>query len=183
MLSVDPDVEMYPPRRWGALVALGALLALLGVWLLLSPFDAAGTLALLVALALLLQAIDTLSSARWMPSPVLGYLIGAVYLVTALVAIAWPGITLWAVAVVVGIGFIVAGAAEVAARRAVAPGPGRVLLVAAGLLTILAGIVAITWPGATILVLAVLLGIKVLASGLSLVGAGLDLRRLLQDQG
>jgi len=166
-----------PSIRWGWFVALGALMSALGVILLLRPFKAAGTLAFLVAFALLFEAIELLVDARYLPRPISGYLLGAVHLVTAIIALAWPGITLWALAVVVGIGLIAAGVASLVLRKDAARLGVGGLPVWTGILSIVAGVLALAWPGGTILVLAVILGVRVLGAGAALVATGLVLRR------
>jgi uncharacterized membrane protein HdeD (DUF308 family) len=174
----SPIATSVAPKHWGWLVALGAVAAAVGVSLLFHPFDAIATLAWLVGFALLVEAIDFLMSARYTPKPWLSYIVGAVYVVTALIAIAWPGVTLFALAVVVGVGFVIGGIAAFVARSGSWAGPGRTYLLIAGIVSILAGILALAWPDVTIVALAVVLGVRVLLSGLSLIGAGLDLRKL-----
>lgn len=170
--------DAVPPIRWGWFVALGALVAIVGVILLLSPFEAAATLALLIGFSLLFEAIELLVDARYLPKPWLGYVVGAIYLATAIVAIAWPGITLWALAVVTGVGLILGGVALLLIRRDVAKFGVGGLPIWGAILSIVAGVLTLVWPGATILVLSIVLGIRVLLAGIALVATGLVLRRL-----
>jgi uncharacterized membrane protein HdeD (DUF308 family) len=108
-----------------------------------------------------------------------GYVLGVLYLITAVWAVAWPGITLWALAVVVGVGFVVSGVVElVMVARFHRQLPHRWAFIALAAMTILVGLVALVWPGATILVLAVLLGARVLIEGLVLTTFGLGLRKI-----
>lgn len=166
-------------RRWWIVVALGVLMAALGVVLLASPFDAVRTLAVLVALGLVVASVDELAQAerhdlRW-PS----YVLAAVWFVTAVWALMWPGITLWALAFTMGVGLIIGGAAEivfVGRFRRQLPMWGVWLL--DGLLSIVVGILALSWPGATILALAIILGLRVLLRGIATIAFGLGLRRL-----
>ena len=100
-------------RRWWAVVAVGVAIAAVGVVLLFNPFAAVGTLVVLVAIGLTFAAVDELMQAerhevRW-PS----YVLAAIWMVTAIAALLWPDVTLWALAVVVGVGLIVGGISEV----------------------------------------------------------------------
>ena len=168
-------------RRWGIVVGLGVVMAVVGVLLLLNPFDAVRTLALLVALGLFVASVDELAQAerhevRW-PS----YVLAAIWFVTAMWALIWPGVTLWALAATVGIGLIVGGIAEIAfvgRFRRTLPMWGVWLL--DGLLSIVVGVFALVWPEATILALAILLGIRVLLRGVATITFGLALRHLNQ---
>lgn len=166
-------------RRWPWYVVGGLAVSVIGLLLLINIFDAVATLALLVALGLAMQGVDELLNAwryqpRW-PS----YLLGVLHIVIAVWAVAWPDITLWALAVVVGIGFIVSGVAELVLLRQFHDDvANRWVFVVLALVTIVTGVLALAWPGATILVLAILLGARVFVEGLSLLMFGLGLRRI-----
>jgi uncharacterized membrane protein HdeD (DUF308 family) len=165
--------------RWWWYVIGGVAVSVLGVLLLANLFEAATTLAVLVAIALAFQGIDEIVNAPRYRSRAPGYVLGVLYLVTAVWAAAWPGITLWALAVVVGVGFVVSGVVEVVMMiRFHHLLPYRWSFIVLALMTLLVGVVALAWPGATILVLAVLLGVRVLIEGLVLTVFGLGLRSL-----
>lgn len=168
-------------RRWWVVVLLGVAMALVGILLLVDLVGAAFSLALLVGLGLAIAGIDEIAQAdrhrvRW-PS----YVLGAIWIITAVWAVAWPGVTLWALAVVVGVGLIVGGIAEIMfaiSYRRELPMWGVWLL--DGGASVLVGVLALAWPGATILALAILLGLKVLFRGGSTIMFGLSLRRIYQ---
>lgn len=168
-------------RRWGVVVGLGAVMTVVGFWLLANPFGAVRTLAVLVALGLFVTSVDELAQAerhqtRW-PS----YVLAAIWFATALLALMWPGVTLWVLAFTVGVGMIAGGMAEslfVARFRRELPMWGLWLL--DGLLSVVIGVFALVWPSATIVVLAVILGIRVFIRGLATIAFGLGLRRLNQ---
>jgi uncharacterized membrane protein HdeD (DUF308 family) len=166
-------------RRWGLVVALGVAIGAVGVVLLLSPFGTVKVLAVVVAIGLALTAADEFAQAerhevRW-PS----YLLGAIWLVGAVVALVWPDVTLWALAVAVGVALIAGGVAEVLFvfryRREL---PRWGLWWLDGWLSIGIGICAVVWPEVTVVVLAVLLGIRLLLRGAATVSFGLGLRDL-----
>jgi uncharacterized membrane protein HdeD (DUF308 family) len=153
-------------RKWWLVLVLGIALVVIGVLLLVNTDAAAFTLALLVALGLFLAGIDSIVEAqrhrvRW-PS----YLMGAFWIIVGAIALVWPDVTLWALAFTVGIGFFAGGIAEAwfALRMHQAlPGWGWWLL--AGVLSVVAGVLCLLWPDATVLVLAILLGLWVIVRG------------------
>ena len=151
----------------------------LGVLLLANLFTAATTLALLVAIALAFQGVDEIMNASRYQRRWPGYVLGILYVMTAVWAATWPGITLWALAVVVGVGFLVSGVVEffmlVRFHHELSY---RWAFIALALMSVLIGLLALVWPAATILVLAVLLGARVFIQGLVLTLFGLGLRRL-----
>lgn len=166
-------------RRWWLVVLFGLALAVVGVILLLNPFAAARTLAVLLAIALALTAVGELNQverhqARW-PS----YALAGVWTAAAVVALVWPDVTLWALAVTIGVALVVGGLIEITAAwnsRRDLPNAGLWWL--DGALSIAVGIAALVWPTATVVVLAVLFGIRVLLRGCVTILFGLGLRRL-----
>ena len=166
-------------RRWWIVVVLGVVMAAIGLLLLFNLFDAVKTLAVLVALGLAVAGVDEIAQAdrhrvRW-PS----YVLGAIWLITAVVAISWPGVTLWALAAMVGIGLIAGGLAEIVfgvSYRRELPMWGVWLL--DGACSVLLGILALAWPDATILALTILLGLRVLFRGIATIMFGLSLRTI-----
>jgi uncharacterized membrane protein HdeD (DUF308 family) len=168
-------------RRWWLVTLVGVAIIAVGVILLLNPFAAAFTLAVLVAIALAFTAVDELMQAerhevRW-PS----YVLATIWAVTALLALLWPHVTLWVLAVVVGVGLIIGGAIEflfVFRYRRELPRWG--LWWVDGLLSVAVGVCALIWPEATIIVLAILFGIRIFLRGCATVAFGLSLRHLNQ---
>jgi uncharacterized membrane protein HdeD (DUF308 family) len=166
-------------RRWGLVVAIGLAIIAVGVVLLFSPFGTEKVLAVVVAVGLALMGIDELAQAARHEVPWPSYVLGAVWLVTAVAALVWPDVTLWALAMVVGIGLIAGGVAEVLfAFRYRRELPRWGLWWLDGLLSVAIGICALAWPEATVVVIAVLLGIRLVFRGCATVSFGLGLRDL-----
>jgi uncharacterized membrane protein HdeD (DUF308 family) len=103
-------------------------------------------------------------------------LAGAVGVIAGLAAAAWPGVTVLVLVLWAGVWAIVTGVLEIAAavRR---EGRGRWLTALAGVLSIVAGLVILIWPGIGALTLATVLGIYALAAGLSYFWAAWEARR------
>jgi uncharacterized membrane protein HdeD (DUF308 family) len=174
-----------PPRSAGAsteramrlgrisLVVLGVAVLVVGVVLLLNPDVAAHTLALLIGLGLVLGGCLEIAGREATGSSRVGsVVVGAILIVGGLIAAFWPGVTLWTLAVVTGISLMLHGVGRLflafSARREV---HGWVWLALAGAVNVVIGVLAIVWPGATVLVLSLLLGLQVLAFGALLIGA------------
>jgi len=161
--------------KWWLFLALGAVSIVIGAILLVDLVAAAATLALLAALGLGVTGVSEIITAGRYRS-VLGVAAGVVLMVAAVAAVAWPGITLWALAVVTGIGLIISGAARIwGAVTLRLEGWGWLLV--GGIISVVIGILALFWPDATILALAILLGLRMLVFGISEVMFALALRR------
>lgn len=182
--SSDPvNVEVRGPNPWLAIVILGVLTGLLGIWLTVSAI--AGTrfslawIAFLLALGLFLNGLAELAWAADRESPVIGYVLGALFLVGGVIVLLRPGSGLTALAVVLGLVLIVVGLAQTAVALL-----GRDelrhwgWLVAFGVLTIVVGIAAIAWPTATVRVLALLFGLRLLVVALGTIGVGMTFKQL-----
>jgi uncharacterized membrane protein HdeD (DUF308 family) len=89
---------------------------------------------------------------------------GIAWIVFAFFLLSFNYRTVWAIAVFFGIGFIVGGIMEFAVA-AVAPG-WKWLYVLIGIVSIVAGVVALMWPGETFLVLSAIAGWLLLFYGI-----------------
>lgn len=162
--------------RWWAFLALGVVSAVVGLVLMLDLVAAASTLALLVAFGLIVTGAGELLTAGRYQNRTVGLVAGAVLVVGGLIAAAWPGITLWVLAVVVGINLIVSGVARIAGAVSLRV-EGWGWLLVGGALSVVVGVLALGWPGATVLVLGLLLGIRMLIFGISEIMFGLALHK------
>lgn len=168
--------------RWWVVAGLGIATTVLGVLLLANLAAAVGTLAVLVAIALFAEGIDEIVTADRHRTHWPSYLLGAVWIAVGVIALAWPGITLLTLAVVVGIGFIVNGLGQIGAsvkfRRSL---PMWGLWLALGAITLLIGVLALVWPGLTILTLAIWLGVALVARGVGALWFGLQLHQVHRE--
>jgi uncharacterized membrane protein HdeD (DUF308 family) len=180
----DPvNVEVRGPNPWLAIIILGVLTGLLGIWLTVSAI--AGTnfslawIAFLLALGLFLNGFAELAWAADRESPFIGYSLGALFIVGGVVVILRPGSGLSALAVVIGIVLIAVGLAQSAVA---VMGRDELrhwgALAVFGVLTIAIGIAAIAWPNATIRVIALLFGIRLLVIALGTIGVGMNFKKL-----
>jgi uncharacterized membrane protein HdeD (DUF308 family) len=159
-----PGLERASSRWWVFLV-LGIAAAVLGFILILNLYAAVTTLALLIAAGLIVTGIGELMTAGRYDSK-LGIVAGVVLIVGGILAAVWPDITLWILAVVVGVDFILSGIARIMGALSLrVEGWGWLLF--GGVLSVVVGVLALAWPDATILVLGLLLGIRMLLFGIA----------------
>ena len=162
--------------KWWLFLAIGVVSAVVGVVLMFDLFAAVRTLALVVALGLVVTGVGELMSAGRYRST-LGIVAGGVLVVGGVVAAVWPGITLWALAVIVGINLVVSGVARIMGALSLrVEGWGWLLF--GGALSVGVGVLALVWPEATVLVLGLLLGIRMLLFGISEIMFGLALHHV-----
>jgi uncharacterized membrane protein HdeD (DUF308 family) len=162
--------------RWWLVLLLGGAAAVLGVLLIFDLFTAVRTLALLVAFGLIVTGLGELVAAGRYRST-LGIVAGVVLVLAGILAALWPGITLWVLAVVTGIGLIVSGAARILGGLALRV-EGWGWLFVGGVLSVVVGFLAIAWPDVTVLALGLLLGIRMLLFGVAEMGFAFALHDL-----
>ena len=159
---------------WGVLL-LGVACVVLGGVLTADPSLSLTALKWLVAAALIVTGFSELASAGSSPRPRLSRVVAAAWIVAGIVAVSWPGISLRALAVVVAVGLIVGGVLKL---RSALLGEGDERFVAglSGLTNVVAGLLALSWPGVTVLVLAILLGVRTVLFGFGQIALALRLR-------
>ncbi|MBB3084489.1 HdeD family acid-resistance protein [Geodermatophilus sabuli] len=174
--NVSSPYAAAPAGHTGLRVAVGLLglaVVVLGIVLLFNPVAAARSLALLVGLAFVVGGLLEIAVGWDAERHRTGSLVlGAVLVVGGVLAVFWPGVTLWTLVLITGLSLIVHGAGRaglaVVARREI---PGWGWLVALGAVNVIVGVLAISWPQATVLVLCIVFGLQVAFLGVALVAA------------
>lgn len=170
--------ERVPP--WVS-VALGVVCALVGAGLVLRPFASLALLVVAVVVGAVVLGVTELVGGR---SPDRGDEPGAprsprwphvarglVFLALAGAVVVWPAPSIVVVAVLVGVGLVVAGVLDgLEGFRSV--GADRWTRLALGAASVVLGVLALAWPDVTVLVVAVVFGVRVVVLGVRLVVAG-----------
>jgi uncharacterized membrane protein HdeD (DUF308 family) len=159
----------------------GAFAVVLGLVTICWPGITIGALLILFSIYVLLDAMVQFGmafAARTEGGPVAGRIFaGILDIAAAVVTLAWPDITALALIVLVGLWAVVTGLVEVGVAFALRMETGeRLLLAAAGVLSILLGIVLFAHPGGGAYALAVVFGLFTLFFGVSALVGGYRLR-------
>ena len=163
---------------WVSLVS-GIVLVLLGLWVLTNLYDSVVVLAWLVGISLIVAGVVELLALHGEAGMGLAVWISSGLLIAAgIVVLVWPDITLWALAVLAGIAILLTGLVHLALAFADRRAPDFALQLGIGALGIVLGIAVLVWPDATLVVLAFLLGIKFIVTGVIAIGVGWQLHRL-----
>jgi uncharacterized membrane protein HdeD (DUF308 family) len=145
---------MGSPRRRFSLV-VGICAVVLGATLTLKPFSSLEAPVIYIAAALVVAGVGELVSEA--EAPWASRIAGVLLILTNLAALVLPGLTVSAVAIVVGVGMVVGGLSRIVGgvRGRV---DGRFAAIVGGLAGLILGVLALTWPDVTVLVVAVLVG-------------------------
>lgn len=138
-------------------LAVGVAAILVGIALTLRPFASLDALTLYIAASLIVTGVGELLGSREMAAPRHEQIVGGLLLLTGLVAAFVPGLTVRAVAIVVGIAMVLSGATRLAAgwRGDI---DERYSSLVGGLAGVIFGTLALAWPDVTILIVALLVG-------------------------
>ncbi len=184
------DVPIPPPPRpielrdlddrdWLLSVLFGVALVVLGVWLLTNLYESVTVLGVLVGISLIVGGVtEAVALGGAGRLGIVGWIAGALLVVVGIVVVAWPDITLWTIAVLAGLGLVVEGVLRALRALARRDRPEWLAELAIGTLGVVVGAVVLAWPSATLLVLAVLLGIRTIITGVVAIAVGWRLRRL-----
>ena len=166
--SGAPPAGYSGPARV-AIAVLGGVTVVLGLVLVFDLVAAVRTLGLIVGLALIANGCLEIAVGWGSGQRARAVVLGGVLVVGGLLAAFWPGVTAWVLAVVTGLSLLLHGIGRLAvafADRASIPGWGWLAL--AGAFNVVVGILALSWPEATVRVLCVLFGLEIMLFGVLL---------------
>jgi uncharacterized membrane protein HdeD (DUF308 family) len=90
--------------------------------------------------------------------------LGVICLVTGILAIVWPGITLLTLGILLGIYLLVSAIMEIVDAIVGEPG-GRALSAILGIISLIAGVICIRRPGESLLAIVIVAGVYLIAEG------------------
>jgi len=168
--TTTPDMLARVGRHWGWFLAYGIITLVGGLAALVWPGPTILVLGVLFGLQLVFAGIfrfvgafattDATGGTR-----VLLALLGVLSFIVGLYALRHILVTVVALAVILGIFWIVNGAIEIFTALSHREMAGRGWTAVTGILSVLAGLVMLIYPGPTLLVLAIVLGIWLLVYG------------------
>jgi uncharacterized membrane protein HdeD (DUF308 family) len=176
--SVD-DLPKWVQRTWLIPLVLGILMLILGLVLLFNIRAGIDTLRWLVVFTLIFAAVEAFATASLRTKPWVGWLVGIAYVIGAVMSIVWPGLTLLALVIIVGASFLVGGIVQaIMAWRVKNTAKGWGWSFAFGVLSAVAGLVFLFGsPILSLVVLAIVLAIYVIITGVTLFALALAIRK------
>jgi uncharacterized membrane protein HdeD (DUF308 family) len=164
-------------RVWYLYLLAGVVAVIFGVLVLSDVFAGLAVLVWLAGLYLLYAGIVDLTSASYIRPRWLSALMGILAIAGGVAALSWPGVTLRALAWLLGISFVVWGVARLLlALRS--RGEGWVWLLIGGIASVVVGLIAMVYPGLTVFALGVLLGVNSLLWGVFAIVQAFAMRKL-----
>jgi uncharacterized membrane protein HdeD (DUF308 family)/alpha-beta hydrolase superfamily lysophospholipase len=152
---------------WWVGSLLGLACAVLGAVLIFRPFDSLSVLIVVVAVGAFLMGASSVSQARRSATGWPGIAAGLVWIAVGVAVLAWPDLTTRGLAVVVGVALIAGGVLDVAAGIRGSTDE-RLASIVGGASSVVFGVLALSWPSVTVLVIAVVFGFRLVMFGLRL---------------
>jgi uncharacterized membrane protein HdeD (DUF308 family) len=177
------DVLAGIGRHWGWVLAFGAITLLAGLLVLVWPGRTIVAVAVLFGIQLVVAGIFRFVVALAADEEsggtrVLLALLGVLSFIVGLYALRHVLVTIQALALLLGIFWIVNGAVEVFTALSHRAMQGRGWTIFMGLLSIVAGVVVLVYPGISLLTLAVVLGVWLLLFGVMEIMLAFQLRSI-----
>ena len=170
-------------QYWWLPVLRGALYIAFGLVAVIWPHVTALAILWVIAIFAIVDGLLEIFYAiryRGSGGTALGLTFGVLSVAFGIVALVWPGPTVTAFAVIVGIWALLVGivgfAASIGLRKAV--GSGWVWGVASAVLTVILGILLLVWPKGSLVALVWVVGIWAFVLGILLIVIGFQVRRL-----
>ena len=160
---------------WWLVGASGVVCVIVGAVLVAARFGSLKALVGWVAAALIVIGLAQLATARtWLSG-----MVGVAWVLVGVIAVFVPGLTLRSVAFLVGISLLAGGLVKLASVFA-GETEDRPLSALMGLAGVIAGVFALAWQDATILVLALVFGAVTVFFGFGQIARALRLRRVAE---
>ncbi len=162
---------------WGLVLAVGIVAVVFGILVLANIWGSVHLVAIFAGLFLLFAGILQFFLGGGGKT---GRIIAGVIAIIAGVAlIAWPEASVKTVAIIIGLAFLISGISLAVAAIA-ARGEGYGAVVGFGAIVAIIGLVFIIWPGPTVAILMILVGLAALLFGIGAIVQALALRRALK---
>jgi uncharacterized membrane protein HdeD (DUF308 family) len=174
------DVMATVGRHWGWILAFGVITLLTGILVLIWPGRTLVVVAVLFGIQLIVTGIFRFGAAfaadESGPTRVLYALLGVFSLIIGLYALRHVLVTLLALGLLLGIFWVISGVVELFNAVQHRTMGSRAWTALMGILSIVAGLVLLAYPGLSLLTLAILLSVWLLVLGLMEITMALRLR-------
>ncbi|MCR6490200.1 HdeD family acid-resistance protein [Amycolatopsis sp. OK19-0408] len=182
MTSFAAFSVVEPRQAWPIAAVRGVFAVLFGLFALIWPGATVLVLAILYGVYAIIDGVGGLMQA-FRPGDgahrAAYGILGALGIVAGVLVLVWPGITVLLLALLVGLWAIVTGVAEIAAairlRKQIR---GEAFLIAAGAISVIAGVLIVINPIAGAFGIALLVGVYALIYGIMLLVLAFRLRKL-----
>lgn len=187
--SMGSDLERALGRlgqAWGWIVAYGVLTLVAGVIAIVYPSATLIAIAIIFAIQLIVTSVFRFAFAFSIPGEngwlkALTALVAILSFVIGIYLLGHLGLTLLFLAILLGIFWIAQGVYELFLAVGHPELRGRAWTLVSGLLSIVAGVVLVVYPGISLLALTIVLGVWLIIFGVTMTARGIQLRSVARQ--
>lgn len=182
--TVQPTpLDLVLANTWPVAMFVGVVSIAIGVIVMAWPGGTLTVLSVLFGIQLLLFGLFRLISSFSQATEFRGLsgFIGVIGLISGVVVIRNPFETVTALAVILGLMWVVGGAVELVSALGDSTIADRWFVALSGLFSVIAGVVVLAWPGPTVSVIAWVAGIWLVVLGVMVCIGAFRMRRLERD--
>ena len=173
------DGKQAARGAWGLVLAVGIVAVVFGILVLANIWGSVHLVAIFAGLFLIFAGVLQFFIGGGGKT---GRIVaGVISIVAGVALIVWPEASVKTVAVIVGLAFLISGI-SVAVAAVSSRGEGYGAVVGVGVVLAVIGLVFIVWPGPTVTLLMILVGLAALLFGIGAIVQALSLRRALQGR-
>ena len=177
--------EPLGDRAWLAVLTVALLTLAVGIMLVVWPAATLTIVAILLGAGLVISGLYRLVEGFTARDASGGMraayvVIGLLAILVGLYCLRHRDVSVFLLALLVGTFWIIHGIADIGVAATSGPVPGRAFRLVAGLFSIFAGCIVLFWPGISLLVLLLVLGIWLIFYGLVLAGLAFGLKRSMK---
>lgn len=164
-MAAPSSAGIHRLPRW-LLLLIGVLCVLVGAVLMTRPFQSLTVLLIVIAAGLILTGINELLHRSAATSTRIATAASIGWIVLGIVVLLWPGLSLRTLSLLAGLGLIASGLARIIPALH-SEADQRLAAFLLGAASIILGLVALSWPDVTLLVIALTVGIALVVFGIA----------------
>jgi uncharacterized membrane protein HdeD (DUF308 family) len=180
--GIDQDITGFAlARKWPALMFVGVVTIAVGVIMLAWPSETLAVVSVLIGIQFFIFGLYRLIEAfAGKTAGVIGF-VGVLLMISGVIVLRNPYETVAILATILGVAWVISGSIDAIAAITDRNTPSRGLRIFSGLVSVIAGLVAVSWPAPTVTVIAWIAGLQLVIFGLFIIATAFSFRTLADD--
>ena len=180
--GIDEDVPgLAFARKWPTLMFVGVVTIAIGAIVLAWPSQTLVVVSVLIGIQFFVFGLYRLIEAfAGKTAGVIGF-VGVLLMISGVIILRNPYETVAILATILGVAWVVSGSIDAIAAISDRQTRSRGLRILSGVVSVIAGLVAVSWPAPTVTVIAWIAGLQLIIFGLMIVATAFSFRTLADD--
>jgi uncharacterized membrane protein HdeD (DUF308 family) len=180
--GIDEDVPgLALAREWPALMFIGVVTIALGAIVLAWPSETLAVVSVLIGIQFFVFGLYRLIEALTGKTAGLIGFVGVLLMISGVIILRNPYETVAILATILGVAWVISGSIDAIAAFTDRQTRSRGLRILSGVVSVIAGLVVVSWPAPTVTVIAWIAGLQLIIFGLMIVATAFSFRTLADD--